>query len=124
MGNIHLTMELVKHLAPIGRAERGMRLAKAKAARGADMAASMGVNVSWVTKIRGTSQAPLGSRLKASLLGRLRIRKVQVSWRNVIGFWWELRSHAGFVPVHVCIRVLTSIQAAVSCEELMQSLFP
>lgn len=124
MGNIRLTMELVKHLAPIGRAERGMRLAKAKAARGADMAASMGVNVSWVTKIRGTSQAPLGSRLKASLLGRLRIRKVQVSWRNVIGFWWELRSHAGFVPVHVCIRVLTSIQAAVSCEELMQSLFP
>jgi hypothetical protein len=56
-----LTTELVRYLAPIGRARSGMRLAKAKAARGADMAASMGCQVELVDNDqRVPSQAPPG----------------------------------------------------------------
>ena len=43
--DIRLATEVVKHLAPIGLALRGIRLARAKAARGADMVAL--ICVSW-----------------------------------------------------------------------------
>ena len=60
MGDIRLTTELVKHLAPIGLALRGMRLAKAKATRGADMTASICVNLSlWTTMIQVRSSMEL-----------------------------------------------------------------
>ena len=53
-GDIRFTTELVKHLVPIGLALRGIRLAKAKATRGADITASVWVNLSlWaVIKVR------------------------------------------------------------------------
>ena len=44
MSDIRLTIEVVKHLAATGLVLRGIRLAKTKAARGTDMAASIGVD--------------------------------------------------------------------------------
>jgi hypothetical protein len=55
-GDIRLTTELVKHLVPIGLALRGIRLAKAKATRGADITASVWVNLSlWAVIKSGLS---------------------------------------------------------------------
>jgi hypothetical protein len=55
-GDIRFTTELVKHLVPIGLALRGIRLAKAKATRGADITASVWVNSSlWAVIKSGLS---------------------------------------------------------------------
>lgn len=65
-GDIRLTTELVKHLVPIGLALRGIRLAKAKATRGADITASVWVNLSFV----GSDQVRLSMGARGSeLLG-------------------------------------------------------
>jgi hypothetical protein len=63
-GDIRLTTELVKHLVPIGLALRGIRLAKAKATRGADITASVWVNLSlWAVIKSGRRWELAGSEL-------------------------------------------------------------
>jgi hypothetical protein len=60
MGDIRLTTELVKHLVPIGLALRGMRLAKAKVIRGADITALIWVNLSLWMMIKSGRRWELG----------------------------------------------------------------
>ena len=60
MGDIRLTTELVKHLVPIGLALRGMRLAKAKVTRGADITALIWVNLSLWMMIKSGRRWELG----------------------------------------------------------------
>jgi hypothetical protein len=66
MGDIRFTTELVKHLVPIGLALRGMRLAKAKATRGADITALIWVNLELVDDDQVKSSMELAD---PSLLG-------------------------------------------------------
>jgi hypothetical protein len=94
-----------------------MRLAKAKAARGADMAASTGCQFELVDNDQRYFTSSSRDRLKQSLLGRLRMRRVQVSWRKIIGF-------SGAEATQAPADLLTSVEADTSREEYVKPLSP
>jgi hypothetical protein len=100
-----------------------MRLAKAKAARGADMTASIVVTLSfWVVTSRVVYESSSRIALLASLLGRLRGHRVQLSWQNMIGFV-KLKPRS-LRPSTRCIRLLNSFQADVFRKLYKQSVSP
>jgi hypothetical protein len=99
MGDIRLTTELVKHLVPIGLALRGMRLAKAKVTRGADITALIWVNLSLWTMIKSGRRWSSGSR--ATWANR-KDNERSLSWREV-----QLKPR-GFVTEHAAFDCQTS----------------